>query len=147
MSSFDILGDISLTKGEAPKSQRSNIRSLKYDYDDIVGEVKLNGSFSNDPQTWILNAAQSHILPNKWTFVFYRTDMERLGLKEGKHMTCYVALVDNLVTLESNKGVSIHWWADEIDDIQAPEPELDSTTALLPSMAGLVFFSILTATV
>ena len=132
-----------MTIGEAPKSQRSNIRSLRYDYDDIIGEIILNGSFSNDPETWILNAAQSYILPTKWTFVFYRTDTERLGLKEGKHMTCYVALVDNLITIESNKGVSIHWWAEEIDDIQAPEPELDSAIPLIPFAGSLVFLSLL----
>ena len=75
--------------------------------------VRLDGELKNDPPAWVLNVDESYVLPDKWTFVFERTDTERLGMKTGTYMTCYLAVLDSLKVQGKNTGVTLYWKTEE----------------------------------
>ena len=58
--------------------------------------MKTEGAGSGEiiPPHWEL-LETSTITTTKWELAFYRTDFEVLGLKTGKKMTTYMAILEN----------------------------------------------------
>ena len=86
-----------MTVGSRPNYSSPSLQTITYDYDIAVGTiVKTEGAGSGEiiPPHWEL-LETSTITATKWELAFYRTDIDVLGLKTGKKITAYMAILEN----------------------------------------------------
>ena len=81
--------------------------TASYGYDSN-GKVTEKQNDITEPH-WRLNTLKSSITDQKWSLTFSRSDTEMLGLKQGKEMTCYMAMIESFATEEASESVMIRW--------------------------------------
>ena len=120
--------------------KETQIATYAYDSQGAVTEVANEITVPH----WKLNANKSQITPTYWQLTFSRTDTETLGLKQGKEMTCLMALMDSLEIEAVNKGVMLRWQFREHGVYaQADHATTLQTMAGLTSLAALASAALL----
>ena len=96
--SLEATGDIKLEVGSRPNYSGTALQTITYDFDLTTTAIsKTEGAGSGEIVNphWVLLEDKSRLEAKKWTLAFHRTDLETLGLKSGKKMTTYMAILNN----------------------------------------------------
>ena len=138
------ISDVTFKEGELPeRTVDGPIESLTYDKG-TDGKMTYSTGAKTIPH-WDFDLEKSLVNEAKWELAFSRTDTEQLGLRLGKEMTCYMAILDTYLVEKASQGVMLRWSSETTNSNSNLSPELDSAMYISTSLlsAAVAISSIL----